>query len=43
MIHQARKAMPATMQLAVGKHLFEETHAALFPGEVEEAKKEAVK
>ena len=43
MIRLAKKAMPATMQLAVGKHLFEETHAALFPQEVEEAKKETVK
>ena len=29
--------MPATMQLAVGKHLFEETHAALFPEKTEKA------
>ncbi|MCY3823804.1 MAG: FAD-dependent thymidylate synthase [Nitrospinae bacterium] len=43
MIRLAKKVMPATMQLAVGKHLFEETHAALFPGEAEEAKKETVK
>ncbi len=27
--------MPAVMQLAVGKHRFEETHAALFPEETE--------
>ena len=43
MIRLAKKVMPATMQLAVGKHLFEETHAALFPQEVEEAPKETVK
>ena len=43
MIRLAKKVMPATMQLAVGKHLFEETHAALFPQEVEEARKETVK
>ena len=40
MIRLAKKVMPATMQLAVGKHLFEDTHAALFP---EKAEKEAVK
>ncbi len=39
MIRLAKKVMPATMQLAVGKHLFEETHAALFPREVEGTKK----
>ncbi|MCE2452532.1 MAG: FAD-dependent thymidylate synthase [Nitrospinae bacterium] len=43
MIRLAKKVMPATMQLAVGKHLFEETHAALFPQEVEETQKETVK
>ncbi len=37
MIKLAKKVMPATMQLAVGKHLFEETHAALFPEEAEKA------
>ena len=37
MIRLAKKVMPATMQLAVGKHLFEETHAALFPEKAEKA------
>ena len=37
MIRLAKKAMPATMQLAVGKHLFEQTRAALFPDETEAA------
>lgn len=37
MIRLAKKAMPATMQLAVGKHLFEQTRAALFPDEAEAA------
>ncbi len=37
MIRLAKKVMPATMQLAVGKHLLEETHAALFPEKAEKA------
>ena len=37
MIRLAKKVMPATMQLAVGKHLFEKTRAALFPKEAEKA------
>ena len=35
MIRLAKKVMPATMQLAVGKHLFGATHAALFPEKTE--------
>lgn len=32
MIRLAKSAMPCTLQFAVGKHLFEETRAGLFPG-----------
>ncbi len=38
MIRLARGVMPATMQLAVGKHLFEETRATLFPEEAEKTR-----
>jgi thymidylate synthase ThyX len=31
MLRLAKKVMPATLQFAVGKHLFEETYAQLFP------------
>lgn len=31
MLRLAKKAMPATMQFAVGKHMVEETHGRLFP------------
>ena len=32
MLRLAKSVMPATLQFAVGKHLFEETWARLFPG-----------